>query len=419
MQAVDQFAPPSSIQRNISEDYSKATIQKDRIIESLRLELAEAQIKIMEMDSMGGGNAHKLEKKLMEIKIENARLTEDNESFQLLLSEKTLNGEFGKTEAMQISSVTGSLAEELGSEELENAEGRSEAFRRLEVEVKSLKEQNKALAVYIEKIIGRLLMHKDFDNIFDKNPDLLSGAPRPQSASTDKELPPPPPPKDNEGGFLQRAKSVVAGSRGRPRPTSQIQQALPPAPSGPTEDPARASNVPLGRSSPVRNSSHQRTKSDIPNVTPLVNQMYRGPPSVGAPGSLSSPGLTPTSTTTRTSFFSPSTSIASPNATPRAPSGSRSSHHEANPSSSSNSTFSDKSGSLDSPPRNTAPNNYTGAVMTQSRLRPLRLVQENTDAETSAKRDEELAAAAAKRKANRASWIPGWMAQRAPSGDPS
>ena len=392
---------------------------KDRVIESLRLELAEAQIKIMEIDNMGGGYAQELEKKLMEIKIENARLTEDNESFQLLLSEKTLNGEFGKTGAMQTSSGLGSLAEELGSEELENADGKSEAFRRLEVEVKSLKEQNKALAIYIEKIIGRLLMHKDFENIFDKNPDLLSGAPRPQSTDTDKEVPPPPPPKDNAGGFLQRAKSVVSGPGRRSRPTSQIQQAPPPAPSGPTEDPMKAPTVPLGRSASVRNSSYQRTQSDMLNAAPLVNQMYRGPPSLGTQGSLASPGLSPSSTTARTSFFSPSTSLTSPNATPRAPSGagSRSSHHETRPGSSSNSTFSDKSGSVDSPPRSTGTNNYTGAVMTLNRLRPLRLVQENADADTNnTKKDEEMVA---KKKANRASWIPGWMAQRAPSGEPS
>ena len=362
---------------------------------------------------MGGGRIHEMERKLMETKIENARLTEDNESFQLLLSEKTLNGEFSKTDAMQTSSGLGSLAEELGSEELETAEGKSEAVRRLEVEVKSLKDQNKALAVYIENIIGRLLMHKDFENIFDKNPDLMSGAPRPQSVNTDKELPPPPPPKDNEGGgFLQRAKSVVAGPGRRPRPTSQIQPVPPPAPSGPTEDLTKAPSVPLGRSTSVRTSSHQRTPSDMPNAAPLVNQMYRGPPSLGTQAPLGSPGLSSTTTAARTSFFSP-------NATPRAPSGpgSRSSHNEANPGSSSNSTFSDHSGGVDSPPRSVGTNNYTGAVMTQNRLRPLRLVQENKDVESNAKRDEELAAA--RKKANRASWMPTWMAQRAPSGDPS
>ena len=391
-------------------------IQKDRVIESLRLELAEAQIKIMEMDSMGGGQIHELEKKLMEAKITNARLTEDNESFQLLLSEKTLNGDFGKAEAMQTSSSLGSLAEELGTDELDSAEGKSEAYRRLEVEAKSLKDQNKALALYIENIIGRLLQHKDFENIFDKNPDLMSGTPRPQTVNTDKELPPPPPPKDGEGGgFLQRARSVVAGSSKRQRPVSQMPPTSErvPVPSGPNEDPSTAPSISLGRSSSVRNTSHKRSQSEMPNAAPLVNQMYRGPSSSGTPVPLGSPGLSPSSTAARTSFFSPVASLASPNATPRVPSGtgSRSSHHEKNPETSSTSTFSDHSGGLDSPSRNTAPNNYTGAVMTQNRLRPLRLVQENKELEGNSKKEEE-AAVAARKKANRTSWMPAWMAQR-------
>ena len=404
------------MQRSDSSDQSKLIAQKDRVIESLRLELAEAQIKIMEIDSMGGGQIHELEKKLMEAKITNARLTEDNESFQLLLSEKTLNGDFSKTDAMQTSSSLGSLAEELGTEEFESAEGKSEAYRRLEVEAKSLKDQNKALALYIENIIGRLLQHKDFENIFDKNPDLMSGAPGPQSINTNKELPPPPPPKDNEGGgFLQRARSVVAGPSKRPRPTSQKPPPPVSAPSAPNEDPVTAPSVPMSRSSSFMNNGHKRSQSEIPSAAPLVNQMYRGPPSSGTPLPLGSPGLSSSSTAARTSFFSPAASVTNPNATPRAPSGtgSRSSIHEKNTGSSSNSTFSDHSGGVDSPPRNTVANNYTGAVMTQNRLRPLRLVQENQDFENNTKKEEE--ATATRKKANRGSWMPTWMAPRTQS----
>ena len=56
-------------------------------------------------------------------------------------------------------------------------------------------------------------------------------------------------------------------------------------------------------------------------------------------------------------------------------------------------------------------NNYTGAVMTQNRLRPLRLVQENPDME-----EKDKAAEAARKKANRGSWMPAWMGQRTASG---
>ena len=149
---------------------------------------------------------HELEKKLMESRITNARLVEDNESFQLLLSEKTLNGDFNRAELMHGSTGLGSLAEEL-----ETAEGESENYRRLELEAKSLKDQNKALTLYIENIIGRLLQHKEFENILDKTPDLMNGAPRPSIPNREKELPPPPP-KETETApcLLQRAKSVFA-----------------------------------------------------------------------------------------------------------------------------------------------------------------------------------------------------------------
>lgn len=409
----EQFAPPATASRGDSKDLSrqdtsKQVAQKDQVIKSLRLELAEAQIKIMELDTDGGGRVHELEKQLLETRIANARLMEDNESFQLLLSEKTLNGDFSKTEAMQQSSGLGSLAEELGSEEMESTEERSDDYRRLETEVKSLKDQNKALAKYIETIIGRLLSHKEFENILDKTPDLMSGAPRPQAANTDKELPPPPPAKDDEPApsFLQRATSVIAGSAKRPRPMSQT--ASSPA-ATPHEDTIKNPTIPLDRPQLIRPSVHVRSQSEMPNAAPLVNQMYRGPPSTGSSGPMLSPGISPGMTTaTRTSFFSPQLA-ANSNAASRVPSGSasRASREGNNAGSSSNSTFSDHSGGVDgSPPRssgNSGTNNYTGAVMTQSRLRPLRLVQENP------KQEEDAAAVAARKKANRGSWMPTWM----------
>ena len=442
-----QFAPPSSVPR--SDENAKLVEQKERVIKSLRLELADAQIKIMEIDSMGDGKYHDLEKKLLETQIVNARLMEDNDSFQLLLQEKTLNGDFSKTDAMQTSTGLGSLAEELGTEDMESAEGtegKSEETRKLEVEVKSLKDQNKALALYIENIIGRLLSHSEFENILDKNPDLMSGAPsaKPARVNTDKELPPPPPEKDqpNEGGsFLQRAKSVIAGpSKPRPRPMSQLpppsnmpSNIPPPNPSPlPNEDPTTAPSIPLARSQSVAarggGNSHRRSQSEMPGAAPIVNQMYRGPPSVGSTnvgGPLMSPSLSP-SVAPRTAFFSPAGSTAansnltSSSATPRTASASRGSISlDRNQGSDSGSIMSDRSGGggdAGSPPRNSnVQNNYPGAIMTQNRLRPLRLVQENP--ETAKKEDE--AVAAARKKANRGSWMPTWMAQRAPSGGES
>ena len=475
----------SSHERNDSRNTSRTVMQKDMVIEGLRLELAEAQIRMAELENIGGDKMHDIERILLETRMTNARLMEDNESFQLLLGEKTLNGDFTKNDFMHSSVETetnetsglGSLAEEL-----ESAEGESENYRRLEAENKSLRDQNKALTLYIEKIISRVLQHDNFETILDQKPDALSRTSKGMLVDTLKDLPPPPP-KDEEQApsVLKRAMSVVSGGPARrSRPSSQIitpatQQppweglARKPRPMSqhiasepnyiPTtnEDPSTAPSVPpLGRTASVANrtNGHRRTqseKSDINNAAILVNQMYKGPPNAvaGGPGS---PTLTPGGTTPRSSYFAPPSLVShissNSNNLPtvsssRAPSGSRTTSFSRVPSasqnsstmptnseraaSSSNSMFSHSSnGEVPSPPRNNAGNTtYTGAVMTQSKLRPLRLVQENKDMENASQLrrantgigsgdDAEMKK---NKAANRGSWM-GWFNRGKEEGTP-
>ncbi|KAK5124409.1 hypothetical protein LTR85_001626 [Meristemomyces frigidus] len=363
--SAGQFAPPSSVQRSDSRSNSKLVMQKDKIIEGLRMELAEAQIKQVEMENMGGGRMHDLQKQIYEIKMQNARLMEENESFQLLLSEKTLNGDFSHSDLLRPHSITGSrppsrhpnegggasLADELASQ-ADSLEGISdEQVKRLQGEVNSAKDQNKALTLYINNIISRLLQHEQFEQILDKTPDIMAGpgaasmkhaaaastTTASASADTDKELPPPPPEKDmpapkvetqeqqeltlQPSGFLQRAKSVIGG-RPKARPMSQmvgsseqerLQQQLRADEQRLTENPETAPRVPLGRSNSTRgNSGHRRANSEWPAAS-VVTSMYRGP-SPGLQGPVS-PGLT--SPTGRNSFFATPQPLGS-----RVPSGS-------------------------------------------------------------------------------------------------
>jgi hypothetical protein len=459
-----QFAP-SSIERSdsSSRSSSKLILQKDKLIESLRLELAEAQIKLVEMENMGGGRMQELQRQMYEIKMQNARLMEENESFQLLLSEKTLNGDF-----LRAPSTTGSrppsqplqgatLADELESQE--DGEG-GEEVRRLQAEVNGMKDQNKALTLYINNIISRLLQHEQFEQILDKTPDLMAGpgaASRKHieavAAGKEKELPPSPVDKDGEEvgtGFLQRAKSVI-GSRPRPRPQSQIYSGDMSKPLPEllklNEDPSTAPSVPIGRSSSVRNSmGHRRANSDWPAAS-LVTNMYRGASPAMSP---LSPGLS--SPTRGTSFFGPgaglratSTSSAVPsiaetttdglgkeNHTPPLPSSSQQrdskisdkrhsilsndsslddpTTHPSTSSSSSHAHPAPPKSTPSSPPRSLASTDTkdssakpTGAIMMGSRMRPLRLVQENVDQEKAA-----AAASASAGANNRSSWF-GWM----------
>lgn len=437
----------SSLQRSDSQSASRLVMQKDMVIESLRLELAEAQIKLVEMENMGGDKMRDLERTLLETRMTNARLMEDNESFQLLLGEKTLNGDFTKNELMQgPATMNGGFG--LGSlaEELESAEGESENYRRLEAESRTLKDQNKALTLYIEKIISRVLQHDNFETILDQKLESTSTSSKP-GGDTQKDLPPPPPGDDGAPSVLKRAMSVVSGPRRqRPasqvitsiapasteeptpkaRPQSQIFTSTPAAPK-PNEDQFTAPRIPLVRNPSIssRGIGHRRTQSEISDIAPtaaaVVNQMYRGPSPQNGQLSPISPG----GTTPRTSYFAPAAilnSASNPNPRPAAGSravsashahtGSMSAARNERLSSSSNSAYSRDSGEVPSPPRNSAGNTtYTGAVMTQSKLRPLRLVQENKEMETLKERRQSVITeeeAAARKKANRGSWM-GWF----------
>ncbi|KAF2202201.1 hypothetical protein GQ43DRAFT_471083 [Delitschia confertaspora ATCC 74209] len=395
-----QFAPPSSIRRSDSQNNSKLIHQKDKIIEGLRLELAEVQIKLVEMENMGGGRMRELERQLLETRMTNARLMEDNESFQLLLSEKTLNGDFSRGDFMRGTSV--GLEERVPSshgpatslaDELESAEGTDvETIRRLESEVNSMKDQNKALTLYINKIIERLLQHQGFESILDKT-DLEPSAP---AVNTNKELPPPPPPKESQQpSLLQRAKSVaIGGGRGKPRPLSH--QAPSPAVGTVNEDPSTAPSIPIQRSQSVRLSgnytAHRRSNSEWhnPAAASVVNNMYRNPPPAAVPGQ-ASPGIV----SPRNSFFGiPLGGAGGPTSNPasRVPSSGAPIEEERDDSTSASAS---RPGSIDtpSPPRS----NTSAGVMTGRQMRPLRLVA----AEEEATR--------ARKAANRGSWLPGWF----------
>lgn len=431
-----QFAP-SSMQRSdsVSRNNSKLVMQKDKIIESLRLELAEAHVKVVEMEHMGGGHLRELQKQMYEIKMQNARLMEENESFQLLLSEKTLNGDFLRAYNPNAASRPPSrspeppgegeghgqgtsLADELDSEADSEAGGDNE--RRLRTEINSLKDQNKALTLYINNIISRLLQHEQFEQILDKTPDLMSGAPSlaPPTSNKDKDLPPPPPAAETPS-LLQRAKSVMGPKSftapKRPRPLSQQLGGVEGGARG-NDNPETAPSVPIGSRMA---SGHRRANSDWPAAS-VVTNMYRGPSNPVGP---LSPGLT--SPSGRSSAFF--TRVPSGSSVPTIsetkndmapPPSMRDSKLHSNRNSTimnnhspnlealdmaaSNETPSTAQQGFPSPPRSTASSGDkepkpTSAVMMGSKPRPLRLVQEAKDED-----------AMKKSAANRGSWF-GWM----------
>ena len=68
--------------------------EKDRHIDSLQLELAEIEIRLAEQSSSSLSRARQIEEALIQAKLENIRLAEDVESYQILLQDRTLKGEY-------------------------------------------------------------------------------------------------------------------------------------------------------------------------------------------------------------------------------------------------------------------------------------------------------------------------------------
>ncbi|KAB8346009.1 hypothetical protein FH972_023061 [Carpinus fangiana] len=324
---------PSLQARDSSQNSSKLVLQKDKVIESLRLELAESQIRLVEMENKGGGRLQELERHLMDARISNAKLMEDNESYQVLLSEKTLNGDFSKSgflepprspSARPSSGPHGgsSLADELESVSEENLPEQDDRARKLEAELGAQKDQNKALTLYINKIISRLLASEQFETLFQDgvvshgNP-LTDVTPATPIDFKNKDLPLPPPDvpgKENAApSLLQRAGSLFGGSR-KQRPLSLTNRAQAQAESGITppatgvpdnmlsppaqdtihvqkrlsatlnENPDTAPSLPIRRSHSNRGGGpaargHRRSNSDW--SASIVNNMYRGPPGGG------------------------------------------------------------------------------------------------------------------------------------------
>lgn len=395
------FAPPASLQRSDSRNQSKLILQKDKLIESLRLELAEAQIKLVESENQGGGRLQEVERLLMETRMANARLMEDNESYQLLLQEKTLSGDLGRDDfsymrgsqanedalaALEGKAGGASLADELNDASDGEEQEQNELARRLEAELRSMKDQNKALTLYINRIIERLLQHDNFEHILDQT----EGTAKP---NTDKDLPPPP--QASGSSILQRAKSMAIGSSEgaaaikRPRPMSVMPMAINSAHTNP--DTAPSIPIGMGRSQSVRRS--RPMSEQYTGAASVVNQMYKGPDGP----------LSPTLRSSRDFFSSQQRERQASGATAASVPGNFPGSHRSETSSVSGDSSSMANGDKDtvsstpnqSPPRERE-KKVTQSFAAGNKPRPLRLVQENNEAQAAANK--------------RQSWIGGWFA---------
>ena len=174
--------------------------EKDRQLELLQLELADLEVRLAEQQNAALSRSRQIEDALLQAKLENIRLTENVESYQMLLQDRTLKGEYsimnleGLSERDETDSIhsdppsdgdrtymgTTSLAAEL--EEAETVSDTSRIKGRiaasdvylplplaLQAEIRHLKDSNKAMTLYINEIIGRLLQTKGFEHVLEKD----------------------------------------------------------------------------------------------------------------------------------------------------------------------------------------------------------------------------------------------------------
>lgn len=388
--------------------------EKDAAIDTLKLELADFHIKVAEQEHMGDGRLQNLEKQLSDIKMQNARLVEENDSFQMLLSEKTLKGDFLHDAHSEAGGMT-SLAEELESiGEMDDAT--ADRYRKLEMELKNVREEKKALTLYIDKIIGKVLQHEGFEHIItgkDSGGDAAGPMPPPKRQSREKPLPLAPAANVGDvsvsapdtptmmGGFLQRARSVVArGAPARPsRPTS-LMQAQPTA----NENPETAPSIPLNKGGHRRARSDQMHPPDLGGA-PTAQFTNKGSPLRTASGSPMNSAISPLGRSQGSSYFAPparsetarvtsSSGAAEPSTTSSANSVTSGESYERQ---STEATSAQASVHARDPQRDSMGPPFTAGVMKQNQLRPLRLVQ-NQDAEEEARK-----------KANRQTWMGNWF----------
>lgn len=329
----------------------------------------------------------------------NARLMEDNESYQLLLQEKTLKGDFGQSDFSYMGASAnqdalnalegktggggaggaggsgggGAGGSSLADELSDAAAAEGDGDRRLEAELKNMKEQNKALTLYINRIIERLLQHQDFEHILDQSSDA-----KPSEPDTNKDLPPAPGDKalPNGPSLLQRAKTMAA-AKPKQRPMSIMALASSTA-SGHT-DPETAPSIPIGNLGRSASTRRSRPQSDqFTGGASLVSQMYKGPDGPTSP-TIGNPRHSQT-------LFSGRTASASQAPCSGNFPGMRS----------ETSSLSGESGdAISTPPSQSPPRSQSdkGTTFSGGKPRPLRLVQENQDAIKDNKRS---------------SWYSGW-----------
>ncbi|KAI9151215.1 hypothetical protein H9P43_009830 [Blastocladiella emersonii ATCC 22665] len=167
---------------------SRALRAQESLIVDLRGEISELS------STLDTANAHndelkdrvvELSNELIQLEEINKALMEENEAFQMLLSERTVNGDFYLARPLseytdEATSPTGTLAGASASSTSLAAEIEAPANAE---EVRRLTQENKALTVYIQKILSRIMEHPELQLLLAQDYSADVAAPAIRSSS--------------------------------------------------------------------------------------------------------------------------------------------------------------------------------------------------------------------------------------------
>ncbi|KAI7883162.1 hypothetical protein K492DRAFT_235534 [Lichtheimia hyalospora FSU 10163] len=137
----------------------------EKTIAKLKSQLASMEKQYANQHQYQSACINHLEEQLATARQMNESLMEDNESYQLLLHEKTMNGEIlaasrATMDSDSLDTKGVNLADELG-----NADYIQEQERSLYDEVRSLKDTNRALQLYLNKILIKIIDNESMQHV--------------------------------------------------------------------------------------------------------------------------------------------------------------------------------------------------------------------------------------------------------------
>ncbi|CDH50859.1 hypothetical protein RO3G_09777 [Lichtheimia corymbifera JMRC:FSU:9682] len=151
---------------------------QDKLIADFKAELEQQKMVLHEAMTTAEAQAQRvdgLEQELASLQQVNASLMEDNESYQMLLHEKTIAGEF-PVKKSELSTATSSLAAELNKVQQQGGDGgctcqHAGAVKKLSEDNRLLQESNKALSLYMNKILRKIVENQDLVDVLNIDDD--------------------------------------------------------------------------------------------------------------------------------------------------------------------------------------------------------------------------------------------------------